>query len=143
MFNEHGKFIDKFCYFEPGPYGNTTVLGFRNPRGIAFDRDGKLIYVTDYASSNIMEVPISFEQGRKVLPVRTLKRPQGIAVDQMGCLLVADSRKSCVYQFYNKGERLSSIYRVGSERLEYPLNIAMMSGGKMAVLHAQGRIEII
>ncbi|CAL8134266.1 unnamed protein product [Orchesella dallaii] len=140
LFDRFGNFLNKYSIFEKNPFMYRTELN--DPRGISFDESGKNIYVTDFKVHNVIQIPLDFSFHRKMIPEGKLSRPQGIAVDWLGNLLIVDSRNHCVRQVTSQGDLVSNITRVLDKSLHYPVNVATLSGGFAAVLDGDGKIYI-
>jgi len=69
-------------------------------------------------------------------------RPQGITVDDIGNLLVCDSRKNCIRIVTTEGDLLSTVDRVGKYPLTVPADATIMRGGEVAVVDIFGRIRV-
>lgn len=100
------------------------------------------MYVTDFYVNNVIQIPIDFSTHKKLLPAGALLRPQGIASDSTGNLLVADSRHDCLRHMNDRGEHLATIRQITSQPLEFPINVTIMAGGFAAVLSGAGCITI-
>ena len=104
---------------------------------------GRYIYVTDFNLHTIFRVPIDFRSYEKFVEEDTLKRPQGITVDDCGNILVCDSRNNSVKVISKEGKMIKEIRCVGSKgALELPLDIEIMKGGYVALLDMNGRVRL-
>lgn len=69
-----------------------------------------------------------------------LNGPQGIAVDKVGSILLADTRNNCIHHMAFDGSLLSTIRFVGGAILESPVSLTVMQSGQVAVMDMHGRI---
>lgn len=110
---------------------------------LSFLIPGQLIYTTDFNSQNILEIPLSMARFQRLVPEGHLRRPQGIVVDEIGCILVADTRNNCVRHLAFDGTHLSTIRNIGGAALKYPVNLTLMQSGHVAVMDLYGRISCL
>ncbi|ODN00314.1 E3 ubiquitin-protein ligase TRIM71 [Orchesella cincta] len=140
LFDRFGNFLRKYSVFESNPYEYKTELDY--PRGICFDDTGKNIYVSDFNLHNVLCIPLDFSHHRKMIPEGQLLRPQGVAVDWLGNLLIVDSRKHCIRHVSPRSDLISDIKRVLDKPLDFPMNVCTLAGGFVAVLDGTGKIHI-
>lgn len=81
---------------------------------------------------------------RPLLPPKKLFRPQGVAVDSLGALVVCDSKTKSLRHIFPPGNEhiLSNVYSIGSNHFDYPLNVVVMEDDLIAVLESNGKINI-
>lgn len=103
---------------------------------------GKNIFVTDFNTHNVVGLNVDLTESRKLIPPGKMCRPQGITVDDIGNLLVCDSRRNCIRVITPRGDLLSSIERVGQSQLTVPADLTIMRGGELAVVDIFGRIRV-
>ncbi|ODM91141.1 E3 ubiquitin-protein ligase TRIM71 [Orchesella cincta] len=142
LFGRVGEFIEKYSAYEKTPLENKTKLDF--PRACSFDAEGKHLYVTDFQVQNVLKLTTDMQSCRKMIPdaEKRLRRPQGIAVDNHGNLLVADSMNDSIRFMDREGELLCSIFSLSNRPLEFPVNLTNLAHGKLAVLDGKGTIHI-
>jgi hypothetical protein len=63
-------------------------------------------------------------------------------VDQVGNLLVCDTRRNMIRILDSDGQLLSSVGAIEDIPLHNPLDLSIMRGGEAAVLDFDGRIRI-
>lgn len=107
-----------------------------------FFNSGQSVYVTDFNVNNVIKLGMDFQRQEKLLPSGAVFRPQGLAVDPLGNLLVSDSRHDCMKLITSRGEQIQSIRAIVNEPIKYPVNVTTMAGGFIAVLTASGNITI-
>lgn len=125
-----------------------SILNTRHVQGyffneIFFDFPGKRIYTTDFNAQNIIEIPTELNIYKKLVPDGKLRRPQGIHVDSFGGLLVADSRNNCIRHVTPEGDLVATIRAIGAENIEYPVNVAGLSGGHVGFLDGHGKFHVV
>lgn len=98
--------------------------------------------MTDFNTHNVLEVPVDFSTSKRLCPEGKLRRPQGIIMDAIGTLIVADSRNNCLRHLTGDGKHLCTIRTVGTNEIMYPVNMSLMPGGNVALLDGNGRIHI-
>lgn len=109
MFDGNGRFITK--------YGFDTSCDRRRyfdaPRGVAWLSDGR-VAVTDFNLHRVVIVEPNMQQARFIGGeggnYLQFRRPQGIAVDQHGNIVVSDSRNSRVQVFTDPGTQLVTVF---------------------------------
>jgi len=117
---------------------------FNHPRGVAFDLTGENIYVSDFNLNCIFKVDISFNECTKIVDESVLRRPQGLAIDEAGNLLVADSRHNSIKVFLPSGAFLQEFSKLSkSVFMDLPLDLSVMPAGFLAVLDLNGRVNVI
>lgn len=79
----------------------------------------------------------------RLVPEGQLRRPQGLVVDEVGTLLVADSRNNCVRHMDGNGALLSTIRCVGGLPIKHPVNLTVMPGKHIALLDGDGKIHVL
>lgn len=99
--------------------------------------------MTDFTTKNVVQIPANFRTYHRVAPECEFLQLQGLAFDDFDTLLVADSQHNCIFQMTLCGKLIARIRRVGENILENPVNVAIMEGGRMAVLDAHGKLYII
>jgi tripartite motif-containing protein 71 len=137
LFDEQGTFLRQWPL-------KINKSEFDHPRGIAFDLNGGNIYVSDFNLHCIFKIDINFTTCTKIVDSSFLRRPQGLAVDGAGNLLVTDSRNNCVKVFLPTGEFLQAFDRFSPLlTMDLPLDLSVMPAGFLAVLDLNGRVSII
>ncbi|CAL8077378.1 unnamed protein product [Orchesella dallaii] len=140
LFDRFGNFLNKYTIFEKNPFEYKNELDL--PRGISFDETGSNLYVTDFNVNNVIHIPLDFSFHRKMVPAGKLWRPQGIAVDWLGNVLIVDTRNHCVRQVTSQGDLVSNITCTPDPSLNFPVNVTTLAGGFAAVLDGMGKIYI-
>ncbi|CAL8091304.1 unnamed protein product [Orchesella dallaii] len=140
LFDKFGNFLNKYSVYESNPFAHKTELDY--PRGITFNETGKSIYLTDFNAHNVVTIPLDLSSHRKVVPEGNLCRPQGITVDWAGNLLIVDSRNHCIRHVSPTGDLISSITRIRNNVMDFPVNVAALTGGFIAVLDGNGKIHV-
>jgi len=101
------------------------------------------IYVTDFNLHAVFQLDVGFTTCTDIVGKGSLlHRPSGIAVDDVGQLLVCDSRNNCIRVFSPDGSLRYSFNNVGPLQLDQPLDIAIMKAGYAAILDLNGRVSI-
>lgn len=98
----------------------------QTPMAVAPSRDGKRLYVSDYAKRNVFV--FDFEERRVWFlhsAIHSFKRPFGVAVDGKDNVYVVDSAQRLIRVFDSKGKFLRDITY---EKLERPTGIAIDTG---------------
>ncbi|CAL8119485.1 unnamed protein product [Orchesella dallaii] len=121
---------------------NRYTYQLDHPRGVTFDRTGNFIYVTDFVENNVIQIPLDLSPLHFVSPARQLCRPQRITVDDVGNLLIADSKNNCIRQVSPKGDLLSNVTKVVDHPIQFPMNVTTLAGGYVAVLDGSGMLSI-
>ncbi|CAL8105691.1 unnamed protein product [Orchesella dallaii] len=142
VFDRYGNFLRKFSLFDKNLGHIQYKYQFDHPRGVTFDGTGNFIYVTDFVVNNVIQIPLDLSPLHYVVPARQLCRPQGITVDDVGNLLIADSKNNCIRQVSPKGDLLSNVTNVLDHPIQFPMNVTTLAGGYVAVLDGSGKISI-
>ena len=103
---------------------------------------GSYLYVTDFQINAVFKFNIELTEKETIIATGILNRPQGLAIDTAGNLLVCDSRNNCIRVSDTNGKILCTIDTTGREDLLMPLDVAILKGGKVAVLDDYGRFRI-
>ncbi|CAL8102380.1 unnamed protein product [Orchesella dallaii] len=140
LFDRFGNFLNKYSVFERNPFEYKDQLEY--PRGITFDETGNNIYVTDFNVHNVIKVPLDCSHHHKMIPDGKLCRPQGITVDGIGNLLIADTNNHYVRHVTPKSDLISNISNVHKCSIEFPMNVTTVAGRYVAALHGNGKISI-
>jgi DNA-binding beta-propeller fold protein YncE len=105
---------------------------------------GDFIYVSDFNLNTVFRLDVGLQTCQPLVAPGLLRRPNGLAVDAVGQLLVADTRNNRLVVFSPDGRLLSSLDSLGpSSPLDQPLDIAVMKAGFFAVLDLNGRVSIL
>ncbi len=91
----------------------------------------------------MLKIPLDMSASERLVPEGQLRRPQGLVVDEVGTLLVTDSKNNCIRHMADNGALLSTIRYVGGNPLKHPVNLTIMPGSLIALLDGDGRIHII
>lgn len=140
MFSPEGIFLRRFG-FETQPQ---LWKCLDSPRGVAFTAEGNVI-VTDFNNHRIIVVDSDFVSARFLgcdslsphpMPPKTFLRPQGVAVDDNGHIIVCDSRNHrvqildsngvCRWRFGTQG--------IGPDQMDRPSGVAVTPDGKIVVV---------
>jgi hypothetical protein len=99
--------------------------------------------VTDFNLHCLFKLDINFTSCQTLLSADKLKRPQGIAMDHAGNILLCDSKHNSI-KLVNAtdGSIIADIQALGNSSFDLPVDIACMKGGHLAVLDMNGRIQI-
>ncbi len=103
--------------------GAKKRLSLQQPMGVVQSRDGKRLYVTDYAKPAVFV--FDFEQSRVSLlgsEAQEFKSPLGVAVDDKDSVYVVDSAAQLIRVFDSSGKFVRDIT---NDRLERPTGIAV------------------
>ncbi|CAL8106158.1 unnamed protein product [Orchesella dallaii] len=87
-------------------------------------------------------IPLDLSPLHYVVPARQLCRPQGVTVDNVDNLRIADSKNNCIRQVSPKGDLLSNVTKVLDHPIQFPMNVTTLAGGYVAVLDGSGKISI-
>ena len=110
-----------------------TFGGFEGPWGVAFNRAGEIVV------SAVDCVSVLSPNGTKLRSLGTrgfgpgqFLTPRGVAVDDEGNILVADSANDCIQKFTNHGQFLASVGTGGTRPLQFrsPKDIAFNTHNK-------------
>ncbi|CAL8120719.1 unnamed protein product [Orchesella dallaii] len=134
LFDRYGNFLRKFTAFNKNDFQDQDKYVLGKPRGVTFDGTGNSIYVTDCVDDNVIQIPLDFSRHHDLVPVGQLCRPQGIAVDGVGNLLIADSRHGCIRHVSPKRDLISNVTKVLDHPIQFPMNVTTLAGGNVAVL---------
>ncbi|XP_058808860.1 E3 ubiquitin-protein ligase TRIM71-like [Phymastichus coffea] len=139
LFSAEGIFLRKFGFEQPHLW-----KGLDSPRSVAFNIDGNVI-VTDFNNHRLIVVDYDFLGARvlgceslspKPMPPRTLLRPQGVAIDDFGHVIVCDSRNNRVQILDANGVcrwRFGSFGK-GFNEMDRPSGVAVTPDGKIVVV---------
>ncbi|CAL8106113.1 unnamed protein product [Orchesella dallaii] len=142
LFDRYGNFLRKFTAFNKNDSQDQDKYVLGKPRGVTFDGTGNFIYVTDCVDDTVIQIPLDFSRHKDLVPVGQLCRPQGITVDEVGNLLIADSRHGCIRHVSPKGDLISNVTKVLDHPIQFPMNVTTLAGGNVAVLDGSGKIII-
>lgn len=105
-----------------------TDVSFNNPSGIAFDNAYDYLYVSNYASNEIVQIKIS-ENSEKYLSISdvSLNKPRGITFDASGNLYVANSGSNTVLQLSDISGNtcVGKVYNASTTLLNNPFSVAI------------------
>jgi hypothetical protein len=133
--------------FEPGgaPAGAIEFPG-GNPVGLAFDRLGVRLHVTDAKGGQVRVLDPAGALVRTIGEYPTITRAAGIAVANDGSVFVVDSFQSRVLVFSADGTSVGSLgtgYGTAPGELQVPFDAAIDRRGRVLVSNTQaGRIEV-
>lgn len=144
LFSSSGVYIRKYGW-ESRP---SMLKELDQPRGMLFVKDHFLM--TDFNNHRIIKLKF----GERVTtgpfnethnPRATLERPQGLAEDSEGNILVCDSRNHRIVVFSPEGKYISDFGRQGREdgQFERSVDVAVAADGKVAVVDlGNNRVQI-
>lgn len=143
LFTGNGMFLKKFGFESM----SNMWKFFDSPRGLCFTPDNTIM-VTDFNNHRLYEIDI--EKTPKLLNADNYKRcelfrPQGLAMDAEGNVLVADCRNNRIQVFSRAGELIGSFGVAGKElgQFDRPSGIALTPDGKIVVVDfGNHRIQI-
>lgn len=142
LFDANGVFINKVTPpLEANRYVYKHPFGY--PRGVAFDPDGIHVYAADVDSGQLYKLSDDFKTVQHLKLERRFIRPQGLAVDSIGNILIADSKLNGVCHMSYSGAFLSTIKHVGGKKLCRPVNVFLMRHGTIGILDSNGEIFIL
>lgn len=143
LFTGNGIFLKKFGFESM----SNMWKFFDSPRGLCFTPDNTIM-VTDFNNHRLYEIDI--EKTPKLLNSDNYKRcelfrPQGLAMDADGNVLVADCRNNRIQVFSRAGDLIGSFGVAGKElgQFDRPSGIALTPDGKIVVVDfGNHRIQI-
>ncbi|XP_035705945.1 E3 ubiquitin-protein ligase TRIM71-like isoform X1 [Folsomia candida] len=138
VFDRFGNFLAKFSVFEQNPYQYKQHFDY--PRGVSFSKDGRHIYVTDFNTSKMIRIEVDSGSMKFIGPKAQLSRLQGLTVDELGNMIVCDSRKNCVRIFSEAGSQYQIVNSVGWNKISMPVDACIMRDGVVAILCLNGNI---
>ncbi|OXA55130.1 hypothetical protein Fcan01_11060 [Folsomia candida] len=141
VFDRFGNYLAKFSVFEKNPYGYKKL--FEYPRGVAFSKDGRYIFATDFNTSSIMRIEVASGELKTMGRQGSKCRLQGVTVDEMGNILTCDSRHDCLRVSSEDGTLLHTLRHVGKNRLGVPVDACITRDGHVATLTLKGEIYFI
>jgi DNA-binding beta-propeller fold protein YncE len=101
------------------------------------------LYVTDFNLDTVFQLDINFTTCTPLVEPGFLRRPSGIAVDDVGNIIVCDSKNNSVKMFLPNGQLIGRLDRIGTSRMDLPLDVTLMKTGFLAILDFNGRVRII
>lgn len=104
---------------------------------------GDLLYVTDFNLETVFQLDINFTSCLSLMQPGTLKRPSGITVDDVGNLIICDSKHNTIKIFKPDGQLIKRLDFIGNSGMDLPLDVTMMKTGFIAILDLNGRVRII
>ncbi|MBW2475789.1 MAG: SMP-30/gluconolactonase/LRE family protein [Deltaproteobacteria bacterium] len=116
-----------------------------SPSGIAVDDQRQRVYLADSALGEVFVMDLEGNYLASWKPQGGFKRPVGLAIDNLGRLLVSDVLDGSVLVFDQQGE---TVDRIGSKvnpdgRFNRPLSVAVGPNGEVLILDAMSfRIEV-
>jgi len=116
---------------------------YQYPRGVCFNEDGTLLYLTDFKLHRVYELDLY--SGAYQLLFWNLNRPSGISVDPAGNIIVCDTRRSSlriIPKNARHGQGVREIKFTGRRQIESPLDVICMPNGFVGLLDRNGRITI-
>ncbi|XP_021954400.1 E3 ubiquitin-protein ligase TRIM71 [Folsomia candida] len=151
FFDAAGNYLREFRV--TGPKGNWKEyrLVFNYPRGLAFNLTGDTLYVSDFNLQQVHQLRLKDGQVtlRPFISPGILHRPSGLAVDEAGNLIVADTRNDVLRVFTPNGDLLRSITTIITDplnaniRFKLPTDLAIFpKKGLVATLDNKGRVTV-
>ena len=119
-------------------WGSPESTFFKQPQGIALDKDD-ILYVVDDSDDKIKKITPEGRIDRNWISggkdLKNAKNPYGIAVDSQGFMYVTDTKKHAVLKFDKNGRFIKKWGKEGSEDSEFrtPLGIAVDSENNVYV----------
>lgn len=98
--------------------------------------------MTDFNNHVVFKLSLDFRDCTTLVS-KDLRRPSGIAVDDSGNILVADTRNNAVKVFSPDGDLLHSIKRLDYVQLDLPTDIAVCKAGFVGIADFNGRISVV
>ncbi|CAG7838060.1 unnamed protein product [Allacma fusca] len=142
LFDKDGKFLRKYSTFERKSAAYKKEFDY--PRGVSFDLKGENLFVTDFNLHSLFKLPLDLSSCKKILTSDHLRRPQGIAVNDAGNILLCDSKNNSIKVISESGKILQEFYQLGKVApMEVPLDIEVMAGGYIALLDLNGWFTIL
>ncbi|CAL8124740.1 unnamed protein product [Orchesella dallaii] len=170
FFTKEGLYLDHFDDFPNDEEGRQQqqlwTTGRRNypiknqPRGLAFDPTGELLYITDFnhhcifkldlARRTLHKVSVSpaatTNTGRATTTTRNnsvLYRPSGIDVDSEGNIILCDQRNNLLRKFRKDGSEVEQFITGVSFKLPSDLSLFPGVVGYVAVMDDKGRLRVL
>lgn len=143
LFSGNGVFLKKFGFENM----SNMWKFFDSPRGVCFTSPNTIV-VTDFNNHRLYEIDV--EKTPKMNNADTFKRcelfrPQGVAIDEDGNILVADCRNNRIQVFSKQGDNIGQFGMPGKEpgQFDRPSGIALTTDGKIVIVDfGNHRIQI-
>lgn len=141
IFDSNGRFLVKYeihgC--EPKTCEDSgDDLDFDSPRNVAYDHSGLVLFVTDVPTGSIYK--LATHTGVMLKLVQQDISPQGLIVDHLGNLLVADPAQSAVLHIGgDDGVFLCRLRGVGSFMFHVPVNLTILRNGTIGIMEGSGK----
>ncbi len=112
---------------------------FSSFSGLSFDRGSGDLYVTDRDTGSIIRIDMLrsavSSRGSFGSSLESLKEPAGLDVSDNGAIYVADRAAPSIAKLAHYGAKIETI---GSEALEAPIDVAIMTGDRLVVADKRG-----
>jgi hypothetical protein len=104
-----------------------------------FHFSGEIIYVSDFNLHNVYAINLGMTRKRRLCPDKRLVRPQGLAVDGSGNILICDSRSHGIRIVHPSGSLSETVDSTGPDRFELPVDLTVCRGGYVCVVDMGGQ----
>lgn len=105
LFDLYGNFKGKFSFH--GIFPVKKPKGDPSPRGVCFTPNGDIL-VTDFHNVGVVAISHDLKKYRVLQFEKPFVRPQGIVCDDLGNIVVADSRTNLITAFRPTGQHVFS-----------------------------------